>query len=333
MKIVYICGIMFILLKVIGERMKKMGDFVIIPDSGCDLTTALRNRFGIDDILLGVVYYPDGHQEYVDVDWEKMSPKEYYDSMKGRNVLYKTAYAPAGEVEAKFEKYLKEGKDILSISLSSGISGTFQAVSLVAKGLMERYPERKIVCVDSLRYSGAFSLLVLKAAEKRAEGATIEETAQYINSIKNTVHQMGPLDDLFFCAKTGRINNFQAFFGGLVGVLPMADFNANGVSDVIVKVKGKKTAYNVTLEYVKNMIIDGENQTLFISHSDREAEAKLLADMLQKQINPKDIIINDVGMSCGSSIGPGLCAVYFMGKELGNNLDAERELMKKITGK
>ncbi len=310
-----------------------MSDFVIIPDSGSDMTKALRERFAVDDILLGVVYFPDGHQEYADIDWERMTPKAYFDSMKGKNVLYKTAYAPTGDIIEKFEKYLKEGKDVLSISLSTGISGTYQATCLAAKELMERYPDRKVVCVDSLRYSGAFSLIVAKASEKRAEGASIEETAQYINSIKNCVHQMGALDDLYFCAKTGRINNFQAFFGGMVGVLPLADFNAKGLSDVIIKVKGKKTAHDVTVKYVKDRIIDGENQILFISHSDREDEAHILEEMLKKEINPKEIIINDVGMSCGSSIGPGLCAVYFIGKELGEDLQEEKALIKELAQK
>lgn len=310
-----------------------MSDFVIIPDSGSDMTSALRERFKIDDILLGVVYFPDGHQEYADVDWEKMTPDEFYSSMSKKDVLYKTAYSPAGDTMKIFEKHLKEGKDILSISLSSGISGAYQSTCLVAKELEAKYPERKIVCVDSLRYSGAFSLIVMKAAEKRAEGASLEETAQYIDSIKNCVHQMGYLDDLFFCVKTGRINNFQAFFGSMVGIVPLADFNSNGLSDVVIKVKGKKTAYDATVKYVKDRIIDGENQTLFISHSNRHSGALLLADMLKKEINPKDIIINDAGMSCGSSIGPGLCAVYFIGKELGPDLQAEKELMKQITSK
>ena len=256
-----------------------MSNFVIIPDSGSDMSIKLRERFQIDDILLGVVYFPDGHQEYADIDWERMSPKEYFGSMKGRNVFYKTAYAPMGDAMETFETYFQEGKDVLSMSLSSGISGSYQSTCLVAKELMKKYPDRKVICVDTLRYSGAFSLLVMKAAEKRDEGATIEETAQYINSIKNCVHQMGPLDDLFFCAKTGRINNFQALFGNMVGVLPMADFNSNGLSDVIIKVKGKRNSSNVTLKYVKDRIIDGENQILFISHSDRENDAQALAEM------------------------------------------------------
>ena len=310
-----------------------MNDFVIIPDSGCDLTTELREKFGIDDILAGIIYFPDGHQDYADIDWKKMSPQEYYGSMKGRTVLYKTAYPPAGDTMAKFEHYLKQGKDVLSLSLSSGVSGTYQTACLVAKELMEKYPERKVICVDTLRYSGAFSLLVMKAAEKRAEGAGIEETAEYINEIKNCVHQIGPLDDLFFCAKTGRINNFQAFFGGLVGVLPMADFNEKGLSEVIIKVKGKRTAYNTAISYVKDRIEDGENQTLFISHSDRKEEALRFAEMIKAEINPKEIIINDVGMSCGSSIGPGLCAVYFIGKKISKDLAEEKEIIKSITMK
>ena len=162
-----------------------MSAFEIIVDSSSDMTKSLRQRFGINHVIHGVVYPPNGSQMLADIDWETMSPEEYYKSMQGRKILYKTATPSVGETTEVFESVLKSGKDILSISLSSGISGTYQLVANVGKDLAKKYPERKIICVDSLRYSSATALLISRASEKRDSGAIIEETADYLNSIKN----------------------------------------------------------------------------------------------------------------------------------------------------
>ena len=310
-----------------------MGDFVIIPDSSCDVTKELRERFGIENVIRGIVYPPDGSQMLADVDWETMTPEQYYTSMQGRKILYKTATPPIGEITDVFEPILKSGKDILSISLSSGISGTYQVVQNVAKDLLEKYPERKILCVDSLRYASAAALLGSLACEKKNSGATIEETADYLNVIKQSIHQMGPLDDLFFCVKTGRISNFQAFFGTLIGVNSFADFSNQGLPAVIGKVKGKRVALETTIRYIEETIKNPEEQIIFVAHSNREESAKLLAEKIREKFKPKDVIINPIGMSCGSSIGPGLYAAYYLGEPISDGEVNERSIMEKIVKK
>ena len=156
-----------------------MADFVIIPDSSSDLTKELRYRFDIPDYIKGIVYFPDGHWEFADHDWEKYDPKTFYESMTDKKTIYKTACAPVEDIISVYEKHLKEGKDILAITLSSALSGTYQTCEMVKAQLLEKYPERKIICVDSMRYSTALSLLVIMAAMKRQEGATLEETAEF----------------------------------------------------------------------------------------------------------------------------------------------------------
>ena len=307
-----------------------MNSFEIIPDSSCDMTEELRKRFGVTNVIRGVVYKPDGTQTLADIDWETMTPEEYFNSMKGRKVLYKTATPPLGEIIDVFEPILKSGRDILSISLSTGISGTYTVVKNTADELLKKYPDRKIICVDSFRYSSAMAILVAKACEKRDSGATIEETADYINELKHSIHQMGPLDDLFFCVKTGRITNFQAFFGTLIGVNSMGDFGSKGMAVVLGKVKGHQLALTATVQYVAETIKNPEEQIIFIAHSNREKSAHILADKIRETLNPKDIIINSIGMSCGSSIGPGLCAAYYIGNPISDGEAVERALLEKI---
>ena len=307
-----------------------MSDFVIIPDTSCDLIRPLRERFDIADYIGGFVYFPDGHCEEADIDWERHDPKTFYESMSDKKTIYTTACAAAGDILKVFEKNLKAGKDILCITLSSALSGTYQVCELVKSQLLEKYPDRKIVCIDSMRYSTALSLLVIMAAMKRKEGATIEETMRYVEANKHRVHQMGPMDDLFFLCKTGRISNFKAFFGTLIGINPMADFNRNGLAEVLGKFKGKRAAFDAVIEYMRGTVEKPEEQIVFVAHSNRPAAAELLRDRILKEFHPKEVIVNDVGMSCGASIGPGLCAAFYWGREISEDMAYEKALMNKI---
>ncbi len=307
-----------------------MSDFVIIPDASSDLTKDLRERFHIPDYVRGTMYYPDGKEAVVGLDWELMDPATFYTSMSGRKALYKTASAQRGNIIEVYENQLKAGKDILAVTLSSALSGTNQVCRKVAEELLEKYPQRKIIVVDSLRYSTALSLLVIKASQKQQEGATLEETAAYLESIKHRIHQIGPMDDMFFLVKTGRVSNFKAFFGTLIGINPMADFNRNGLSQVLGKFKGKKRAFDAVIEYIRGTIENPQEQILFVAHSNREQAAHMLAQRVQEEFSPKEIIINHIGMSCGASIGPGLCAVFYEGRELSENMEYEQALMDEI---
>ncbi len=308
----------------------KIVSFVIIPDASCDLIKPLRERFLIDDYIGGLVYLPDGTCITSDLDWETFNPKDFFESMKDKNVTYRTASATTGDIIKVFEKHLKAGKDILNITLSSALSGTYQTCELVKNQLLQKYPERKIICVDSMRYSTALSMLTIEAAIKRSEGFSLEETAEYINKNKHRVHQCGPMDDLFFLCKTGRISNFKAFFGTLVGINPVADFNRKGLSEVLGKFKGKKAAFDAVIKYMGKTITNPTEQIIFIAHSNREAAAELLKEMIIKEFNPKEVIINSVGMSCGVSIGPGLCAAFYWGEEISEDFSKEKNIMNQI---
>lgn len=310
-----------------------MENFVIIADTACDLTKELRERFCVEEYLHGVLYCPDGSEKFSDLDWGFISSEDFFNSMKSKKTLYKTSAPLIGETEEVFEKYLKQGKDILSISISSALSCTYQNCVTVAKELLEKYPERKIVCVDSLRYSTALALMIALASDKKKSGATLEETASYVEEIKHSIHQMGPMDDLFFLCNAGRISNFKAFFGSLVGVNPMADFNKKGLSEVLGKVKGKKVAFETTLKYMEKTIINPSEQIIFVAHSNRGEHAKVLAEQIKEKFNPKEIIINSVGMACGASIGPGLCAAFYYGAPISENNEKEKAIFNEITAK
>ena len=189
-----------------------MADYVLLTDSSTDLTKDLRERFGVDDYLPGNITFPDGHTEDSTLDWESISPQDFYTSMS-KDSMYTTGIKNIEVQEAFFEKYLKEGKDILNISLSHALSNTYDMCRKAAANLQEKYPERKIIVVDSLRYSGGDGLLVSIAGDMKKAGKSIDEVAEWLENNKQKCRQTGTVDDLKFLAKMGRCSNLSAFMG------------------------------------------------------------------------------------------------------------------------
>ena len=140
-----------------------MGKTVIIADSAVDLNSSLRESFGIADYVHGIVVRPDGSQFLADDDWGNMTPEDYFSSMTRGKCLYKSATCSASEVDEVFKKHLAQGEDILGITIGSAFSGMNNLFSASAKRLQPQFPERKIMVVDSCRYSGAYALLCLRA--------------------------------------------------------------------------------------------------------------------------------------------------------------------------
>ena len=307
-----------------------MSNYVIIADSSCDLNSELRKRFKIADYIPGIVVFPDGHAEKADLDWKNISPKAYFGSMKDKKHLYTTSLPNPEDIKDCFAKHLSQGLDILAITLSSGLSGTYDAFCMAARELSEKYPDRKIKVVDSLKYSSAIGLLCVYASLMRDDGKTLDEAAEWLEANKLRIHQMGVLDDLFFCSRMGRVSNVAAIGGTLIGIKPLADFNRKGLSHQLSKTLGLKNSYRVILEYIRRTITNPEQHIIFVANSVRESEAADLKQLITQTFNPKEVIMNTVGQSCGASIGPGLFAVFYYGEEISEDMSYEKALLDEI---
>ena len=308
-----------------------MADYVILTDSSTDLTKDLRKRFGIDDYLPGNITFPDGHTEDSTLDWENISPQDFYTSMS-KDSMYTTGIKNIEVQEAFFEKYLKQGLDILSISLSHSLSNTFDSCRKAAQNLQEKYPERKIICVDSLRYSGADGLLCSIAGEMKKEGKSLEEVAEWLENNKHRCHQTGTVDDLKFLAKMGRCSNVSAFMGSLINIKPIAEFNRDGMNQIITKVTGYKKLFSAMIEYMK-ATIDPEPKRIFVSHTFRKAQWLQLQELIRENFPSAEIIPTTVNMANGSSIGPGMVVAFYMGKEISEGLAEETKILEEIKAK
>ena len=308
-----------------------MADYVILTDSSTDLTKDLRERFGIDDYLPGNITFPDGHTEDSTLDWENISPQDFYTSMS-KDSMYTTGIKNIEVQEAFFEKYLKQGKDILSISLSHALSNTFDGCRKAAQNLQEKYPDRKIVCVDSLRYSGGDGLLCSFAGEMKKAGKSLDEVAEWLENNKHRCHQTGTVDDLKFLAKMGRCSNVSAFMGSLINIKPIAEFNRDGMNQIITKVTGYKKLFAAMIEYMK-ATIEPDTKRIFVSHTFRKAQWLQLQELIRENFPSAEIIPTTVNMANGSSIGPGMVVAFYMGKEISEGLVEETKILEEIKAK
>ncbi|MBR2821574.1 MAG: DegV family protein [Clostridiales bacterium] len=308
-----------------------MADYVLLTDSSTDLTKDLRERFGVDDYLPGNITFPDGHTEDSTLDWESISPQDFYTSMS-KDSMYTTGIKNIEVQEAFFEKYLKEGKDILNISLSHALSNTYDMCRKAAANLQEKYPERKIIVVDSLRYSGGDGLLVSFAGEMKKAGKSIDEVAEWLENNKQKCHQTGTVDDLKFLAKMGRCSNVSAFMGSLINIKPLAEFNRDGMNQIITKVTGYKKLFTAMIEYMK-ATIEPEPKRIFVSHSYRKAQWLQLQELIKEEFPSAEIIPTTVNMANGSSIGPGMVVTFYMGKEISEGLVEETKILEEIKAK
>ena len=310
-----------------------MSNFAIIADPSSGLTRDLREKYGIDDVIMGHITFPDGSDHVVDSDWSEMTPDQYFGTMAKKKAIYKTGAPNLDEIESVMEKYLSQGRDVLMITLSSGMSGTYDICTKAARNLKEKYPDNKVVVADSLRFSAPMIMMNIKASEMRAEGKSAEEVGAWIEANRNRYRQAGPMNDLKFLARTGRVSGGKAFFGQLVGINALGDFAPNGVSTVLTNVKGTDKALQTAVEYMKATGEDIQDQIVVISHSLRPAEAARLKEMIEKTFAPKEILMVRVDMLCGANIGPGMVAAYYMGKEATADMAWEKETMTAIAQK
>lgn len=306
-----------------------MNRFEILADASCDLGEQFISKYDIK-VVKGHLNLPGKGDVPSFSTWDEVPRDEFYKALSKNPEAYTTAPPNVAEYEKVFEEYAAAGKDILLITISGGISASVRFATQAKETVLKNHPDAKICIVDSLRFSAGHGMLVIRAAQLRDEGKSIEEIAEYIDSNKNRIHQCGWLDDLSFVAKKGRLTHSKAFFGKLAGVKPIGEFDYNGLTTVIGKVKGAKKAYSVLLKYIENTIEDAENQTIFIAQTSRYPQAEQYKVMIEERFHPKEVFIVDVFPFCGINIGPGLMAAYYSGKPISEGLTEEKELIEKL---
>lgn len=294
--------------------MNQNNDYIIVTDSTCDLDIETRKKLGLDIIDNYIIV--DGKDMHGSIDWGKYyTADEFYGWMKeNRNIS--TSQVPPQDFIDFFGKRLETGKDILYIGCSSAMSSTVNSARIAKDELEEKYPNQKIVIVDSLRCSFGLGIMVLKAFELRDQGKSIEEVAAYTEEHKNNVQQVGTVESLVYLKRAGRIKGMAAIMGTLIGIKPIIIADAVGMNASIEKVRGTKKAYKRCVEYIKETIVNPEDQYIYVAHTNCIDIANEIKRLIMEQINCKGVIFGIVNPSMGNSVGPGMFGAYYVGKKV-----------------
>ncbi len=287
-----------------------MNDYIIMTDSCCDLPVELAKELDLSVVPLSVLINNNTYKNYL--DGREISFKEYYAILRDGS-LGKTSAVNVFEFTAEMEKYLNEGKDILYLGFSSALSGTYSAGAIAAEELSSKYPERKILTVDTLCASMGQGLLVYFAAQKKKAGASIEEVHKYVEDNKMNMCHWFTVDDLNHLKRGGRVSAVAAAFGTMLSIKPVMHVDNEGKLTVVEKVRGRKASINGLVKMLKERITD--KSIAFISHGDCLLEAELLASKIKEEAGVEKVEISYVGPVIGTHSGPGTLALFFMGTE------------------
>lgn len=286
-----------------------MRDYVITTDSSADLPASYYKEHGIGCVSLtytmdGVNYTPENF----------LTEKEFYARVRAGS-LPTTAQVNPENVRKLMEPYLKEGKDILHIAFSSGLSGTYNSSRIAGEELKEEYPDRSIIVIDSLAASLGQGLLVHFAQQKKEAGEDMETVAAWVEENKNHITHVFTVDDLDHLYRGGRVSKTTAVVGGILNIKPILHVDEEGKLINIGKVRGRKKALLELVKLMDEKIGSHKDtcDTIFVSHGDCEEEAQFVVDKVKEKYPVKTVVVNFVGSVIGAHSGPGTVALFFLG--------------------
>ncbi len=291
-----------------------MKNVKIITDSCADLTAEQLARYDIDYAKMSTVY--NGVESPALLTWSEDEVHTLYNIMRDGNRIT-TAQVSVEEFQRIFELYLKQNMDIVYIGCSSKSSGSVNTGFMIAKKMMETYPESKIICIDSLNASMGEGMLAIEAAKMANDGASATKIEAHILSIRKKVNQYVTVHSLDALKRAGRVKGSAAFFGNLMGVKPIIIADANGDQAAYKKVKGRQKSFEEIVALLKSTIIEPEKQTIYLTHADcAKEEIDNLVEIIKREIPCIDVEVGYIGAIIGASIGPDAVGIWGYGQEV-----------------
>lgn len=286
-----------------------MRDYVITVNSTVDLPKEWLEERKVPVIPLK---YTIDNETYTDM--EGLSSKEFFGKLRDGKMATTSQINPE-EARAQLEPFLKEGKDVLHLGFSSGLSGTYNSMRIAGEELKEEYPEAKIIIIDTLCACLGEGLLLYKALQQKASGKTIEETAKWVEENKLRICHNVTVDDLFHLHRGGRISKASAVLGSVVQIKPIIHMDENGKLQVVGKERGRKKSLNKIVDMAVEQIKGWDNDIAMITHGDCQEDAEYVAKLVRERLGIENILINNIGTVIGSHTGPGVVAVFVMGNK------------------
>lgn len=284
--------------------------FQIVTDSSCNLLDEMIEEFDLH--ILPLTFMSDGEQYQSYTQGEKSDLQQFYKMMRDGKV-FTTSLPNQQNTERDLHDLLASGRDLLYIGFSSGLSGTYEATAGMLDSMRSEFPTRKIYHVDTRGASMGEGLLVYKAACMARDGATIEETHNWVEANKFNLAHWFTVDDLMYLFRGGRVSRTSAWAGSLLNIKPVLHMDNAGHLIPMEKVRGRKKSIQALFDHMKESALQPvSEQTVFISHGDCEDDANQLADMIRKELGVTDIRINYVDPVIGAHSGPGTLALFFL---------------------
>ena len=287
-------------------------EYVIMTDSSCDLSQELADQLGLEVLPLEVM--ADGKNYRNWLDGREIGFKEFYKLAREGKEL-KTSAVNTAAFEEKMEKLLEEGKDILYIGFSTGLSTTYNSGEAAARELREKYHDRKIYTVDTLAASLGQGMIIYYAAKKKEAGATIEEVRAFVENEKLHMCHWFTVDDLNYLKRGGRISAATAAVGTMLSIKPVMHMDNEGHLVAVGKARGRKAALCQLLDTMGELGEGLEGQTTFICHSDCMDDAQYVASQMKERFGVAQVNINWIGPVIGAHTGPGTIGIFFWGRE------------------
>lgn len=287
-----------------------MSAFTIMVDSSCDLPPEFLEAGMVE--ITPMPYELDGTPHNSGY-WQEISGEDFYDALH-RGCVAKTSQINPDSFEVVFTDYAKQGRGLLCIVLSSGLSATYQNAVIALMEVKASYPECDIHVVDSISASCGHGLLAMLACEKCAEGLSAGETASWLEKKKHSCMAFFTVDDLMYLHRGGRLSKLSAIAGTVISIKPMLNIAPDGTLCQKDKVRGKKAALALMVDQLKRCVAPGATLgTVLISHTDCLDTAQILADMIREEFKVKDVIIMLMGPIIGAHLGPGAVTLVFEG--------------------
>lgn len=289
-----------------------MSEYIIMTDSSCDLSDAMVKDLGVE--VLPLAFTIDGKTYLNYPDNREMSPEELTRRQKAGSMATTNA-VNVGQAADAIEPFLEEGKDVLVLGFSSGLSTTYNSFRIAAEGLAEKYPDRKVYAVDTLCASLGQGLLVYLAAKLKQTGASIETVRDWAEANRLNVCHWFTVNDLFYLKKGGRVSAATAIVGTMLKIKPVLHVDDEGHLINVTTARGRKASLKALVDKIGELADpDPVDQVMFISHTDSYEEADQLAADIKARYGTKEIHINHIGPVIGAHTGPGCMALFFMGK-------------------
>ncbi len=285
--------------------------YVIVTDSAANLPEEIYERFNITVISLS--FHVDGKEYKSYEKGKKTDLKQFYNMMRNKEVITTSLIGP-DEFTQVFSEILESGKDVLYIGFDSALSGTYQSATIAAKDLEERYPDRRIVTIDSLCASIGEGLLVYYAAKLKEEGKSLDEVSAWAEEHRLNVCHWFTVDDLFFLKRGGRVSATTAVVGSLLQVKPVMHVSDAGKLEVVSKARGRKQAMNALVKEMEMTVKDPQKQLVMVGHGDCLEDAEYVMNLIKEKFTVKESIIHYLDPVIGAHSGPGTLAVFFMGE-------------------